>query len=74
MTRTEARIILGLREDDIATEKGLNMLRKMSMERHQQTVSKIEKSKCMKEVKAVDRLLQALKDDANLHMSMERGK
>jgi len=72
MTREEARIVLGLREDDAVTEAGLLMLKESRTALCAQTVSKQSKSKCTREIKAIDRLLQGLMDDKALAGSISR--
>ena len=55
MTRVEARIVLGLRENDTIDKAGLDML-KNDIEQRFDKVSKGEKSKMRRELKAIAKL------------------
>lgn len=56
MTHWEARIILGLREEDEVTENGLNKLRECLVANKNQTLDKKHKRQLTKEIKAIDKL------------------
>lgn len=56
MTQWEARIILGLRDDDEVTEEGLDKLRECLVAHGNQTASKSSRSRVRREIKAIDKL------------------
>lgn len=56
MTHWEARIILGLRDEDEVTENGLDRLRECLVANKNRTLDKRHKRQLTKEIKAIDKL------------------
>ena len=56
MTHWEARIVLGLRDEDEVTENGLDRLRDCLVANRNQTLDKRRKRQLAKEIKAIDKL------------------
>lgn len=56
MTQWEARIVLGLRDEEEVTETGLNKLRDCLVANRNQTLDKRHRRRLAKEIKAIDKL------------------
>ena len=57
MTTIEARIILGLRDDDVPTREGLQGLRRMNEEQLARSLDRRGNAKRRREIAAIDKLL-----------------
>lgn len=56
MTTFEARVILGLREDDVIDENGLKSYEDVLLKRMSTSLDKVAQRRCAKELKAVKKL------------------